>query len=207
MESNIVAGIIGALSALTGSLIGGLFAMRIATRAHERQIELQQIQLRSQNELKARELMFGMYQKKMEESIRDIKELGSVLGKLGMTLQLPDINEKEKMEVRLAFIGTLSSITKPILERINEMESEFNELGIYDKYKKSFDFIRENIFKQNPERNFQEIEGNYEKTSKVITYLAELQSVLIESKAQELFSEYLPAKNRSHNSQLISNPN
>jgi len=194
MESNIVTGIIGAASALIGSLVGGLFAMWIATRAHQRQLEIQQIQLKSQNELKARELMFGMYQKKIEESSRDVKELGAALGKLSMALQLPDIGEKEKMDVRLAFVGTLSSTTKPIIEKMDEIEIEFNSMGIYEMYKDYFSFIKENISTQNPEIILQQVEANYQKISKVITYLAVLQNILVEKKAQELFSDYLNTK-------------
>ena len=54
--------------------------------AHKRQVDLQQIQLRGQMELKARELMFGVYQRKSEEFSREIKDLGAVIGKLGMVM-------------------------------------------------------------------------------------------------------------------------
>jgi hypothetical protein len=66
MNSYVTTAIISASAALLGSIIGGLFAMWTATRAHKRQLELQRIQLKAQSELKARELMFVVYQKKME---------------------------------------------------------------------------------------------------------------------------------------------
>jgi len=69
MDPNLTTGIIGAASALCGSLIGGLFAMWAGARAHRRQLELQQIEFRGQMELKARELMFGVSIKETRNSI------------------------------------------------------------------------------------------------------------------------------------------
>jgi hypothetical protein len=123
MNTNIVTGIIGAAAALVGSIIGGLFAMWTATRAHERQLAIQQLQLRGQMELKARELMFGVYQRKSEEFNREIKELGAVIGKLGMVMHLSNIEEREKMEAMMAFVCTVRSLTDPIMERTVKSKS------------------------------------------------------------------------------------
>lgn len=197
MNPNILTGIIGATAALVGSLIGGLFAMWTATRAHRRQLELQRIQLRGQMELKARELMFGVYQRKSEQFNREIKELGAVMGKLGMVMHLPEIEEREKMEAMMGFVGTVRSLTDPIMERIGEIETELRDTGLLSKFESQLSFVKNHLTPDLARINPQQVESKYQNLTKALTYITGMQDDLVDKKSQDLFSEYLPSKPNS----------
>jgi hypothetical protein len=145
-------------------------------------------------ELKARELMFGVYQRKMEEFNREIKELGAVLGKLGMVMHLSDVEEREKMEVMMGFVGTVRALTDPIIERIGEIENELSEAGLLSKCERQLSFVKMHLTPDLARLTPQKVESSYQNLSKGLAYITELQNALVEKKRQELFSEYLPSK-------------
>lgn len=194
MDPNVTTGIIGAASALVGSLIGGLFAMWAGASAHGRQLELQRREFRGQMELKARELMFGVYQSKNEEFNREIKELGAVIGKLGMVMHLSDVEEREKMEVMMAFVGTVRSVTDPIIERIGEIENDLKAAGLFAKFESQLAFVKTYITPDLAKITPQEVESSYQNLSRALAYVTALQSSLVEKKSQELFGDYLSSK-------------
>lgn len=193
MDSNIIPIIISAASAIIGSIIGSLSAMLIATRAHKRQLELQKFQLRGQLELKARELMFGVYQRKMEGFNQDIKELGEAIGKMGMVMHF-DVEQKEKMEVILGFVGTVRSLTDPIIERMGEIECELKNAGLLNSYERQLSFIKMHLSPDLARMTPGQVESSYQNLSRALAYITELQNSLVEKKSQELFNEYLPPK-------------
>jgi len=194
MNPYLMTAIIGASAALLGSIIGGLFAMWTATRAHARQLELQRIQLRAQSELKARELMFIVYQKKMEGFNQAIKELGGVIGKFGAAINLPDMEEKDKIDAMLSFIATVRVMTDPILERMDEIESELRDAELFTKYERQLSFVKTHLLTDMSTMTFQQVASNFQNLSKALTYITDLQHALVEKKSDELFSEYLPSK-------------
>jgi len=194
MNPYITTAIISASAALLGSIIGGLFAMWTATRAHKRQLELQRIQSRHQSELKARELMFVVYQKKMKGFNQAIKDLGGVIGKFGAALNLPDMEEKDKIDAMLSFIATVRVMTDPILERMDEIEGELRNAELLTKYQRQLFFVKTHLSSDMTKMTFQQVAGNFQSLSKALTYITELQHALVEKKSDELFSEYLPSK-------------
>ncbi len=194
MTPIVTTAIISASAALLGSIIGGLFAMWTATRAHKRQLELQRIELKGQSELKARELIFGVYQKKMEGFNEAIKDLGGVIGKFGAALNLPDMEEKDKVDAMLSFVATVRVMTDPILERMDEIESELRDAELLTKYQRQLSFVKAHLSSDMTRMTFQEVASNFQNLSKALTYLTELQHALVEKKSDELFSEYLPSK-------------
>jgi len=145
-------------------------------------------------ELKARELMFGVYRSKNEEFNREIKELGAVIGKLGMVMHLSDIEEREKMEAMMAFVGTVRSLTDPIIERIGEIESELKGAGLLSKFESQLTFVKTHLTPDLANITPQEVETSYQNLSRALAYVTALQSNLVEKKSEELFGEYLPSK-------------
>ncbi len=194
MNQYLMTAIIGASAALLGSIIGGLFAMWTATRAHKRQLELQRIQLKGQSELKARELMFVVYQKKMEGFNQAIKDLGGEIGKFGAAVNLPDMEEKDKIDAMLSFIATVRVMTDPILERMDEIEGDLRDAGLLTKYERQLSFVKAHLSSDMTAMTFQQVASNFQNLSRALTYITELQHALVEKKSDELFSEYLPSK-------------
>jgi hypothetical protein len=192
MNPYLITAIISAAAALLGSIIGGLFAMWTATRAHKRQLELQRLQLKAQTELKARELMFVVYQKKMEGFNQDIKDLGGVIGKFGAAVNLPDMEEKDKTDAMLSFIATVRVLTNPILERMDEIEGELREAELLTKFERQLSFVKAHLSSDPTTMTFQQVANNFQNLSKALTYITELQHALVEKKSDELFGEYLP---------------
>jgi hypothetical protein len=150
-------------------------------------------------ELKARELMFGVYQAKMEQFNREIKELGAVIGKMGMVMYLPDVEEREKMETMMAFVGTLRSLTDPIIERIGEIENELENAGLLSKCEPQLTFVKMHLTPDLARITPEKLERSYQNLSKALAYITELQNALVEVKRQELFSAYLPSQSAPNN--------
>lgn len=194
IDSTIAISIVGAVSGLLGSIIGGLFAMWATTLAHRRQLEIQVQQLKGQSELKARELMFGLYQKKLEEHNRDIKQLGAVLGQLGAALNLPDIEEHEKIKAIIGFVGSVKGLLDPLSESIDEIEQDLIDAGMLTKWKSKLDLVKSYLSLDFSRISSVDIESNYQNLSKALTYITQIQYSLVEKKSDELFSDYLPKR-------------
>ena len=199
METSILTAIIAASSALLGATIGGLFSMRTATRAHRRQLEIQQIQFKAQMEMKARELMFGVYQKKIDDELQGIKLFGSVMGKLAMAIRVTDIDEQEKLNVLAEYIGVLRPLAEQITESYDEIETELKIWGLWSKWSEQFLFVKSHLTSKISQITPEEIESSYETATKALSYIAQIQTAISERKRENLFNEYLPASSKELN--------
>ena len=90
-------------------------------------------------------VMFGVYQKKMEGFNEAIKDLGGVIGKFGAALNLPDMEEKDKVDAMLSFVATVRVMTDPILERMDEIESELRDAELLTKYQSQLSFVKAHL--------------------------------------------------------------
>jgi hypothetical protein len=135
-----------------------------------------------------------VYQSKNEEFNREIKELGAVIGKLGMVMHLSNIEDREKMEAIMAFVGTVRSLTDPIIERIGEIESELEGAGLLSKFEPQLAFVKAHLTTDLAKITPQQVESSYQNLSRALAYVTALQSSLVEKKSQELFGDYLPSK-------------
>ena len=194
MDPTIINPIISGTSALLGSIIGGLFVLRANTRAQRNQRELYQAQLRGQLELKARELMFGVYQRKMEEFTREVQELGAALGKFGAAMHLSDVDNAGRIEAMMAFMGTMRTITDPIVERIEDIEQELAYEGLSREYERQLGFVKSHLTPDLAELQPIDVERRYKDLSRALTYVTQIQHGLFEKKSDELFRDYLPLK-------------
>lgn len=166
--------------------------MWATTLAHRRQLEIQVLAFKGQSELKARELMFGLYQRKLEELNSDIKQLGAVMGQLGAVLNLPDVDEDEKTKAVLGFVGSLKGLLDPLSESIDEIEQELTDAGLLAKWKPKLDLVKSYLTLDFSRISSSEVERNYQHLSKALTYITQIQHSLVKKKSDDLFSDYLP---------------
>jgi|ERR1044071_1906542 peroxiredoxin family protein len=196
MTPEVLVGIIGAAAALLGAIVGGLFTAWASTRAHKKQLEMLQIQLRSQNELKARELMFSVYQKSSEQLNLEIKNLGEAVAKVSMTQHLPNIDENEKTQGIIAFVSAIGTCLGPIAGKFDDIETELKNTGLYKKHQKNFEFVKLHLTGDVKAITPAEIDHRFQAYTSALAYITDIQNDLVQKKAQDLFTEYLPAKNK-----------
>jgi len=109
-------------------------------------------------------------------------------------LHLSDIEEREKMEAMMAFVGTVRSLADPIIERIGEIEGELEGAGLLRKFESQLAFVKAHLTPDLAKITPKEVESSYQNLSRALAYVTALQSRLVEKKSQQLFGDYLPSK-------------
>lgn len=99
------------------------------------------------------------------------------------------------MEMRMAFIGTVRSVTDPIMDRISEIEEELTANGLQEKFGTQLSFVKAHLTPNLARITPQQLDSTYQNISKALAYITELQTLLVQKKSEQLFSEYLPKKN------------
>lgn len=94
----------------------------------------------------------------------------------------------------MGFVGTVRSLTDPIMERIGEIETELRDAGLLSKYESHLSFVKRHLTVDLARITPQQVESSYQNLSRALAYVTELQNSLVEKKSQELFSEYLPSR-------------
>jgi hypothetical protein len=194
IDARVVAGIVGAAAALIGSLVGGLLSMWAATRAHRRQLELQDRAFVAERELKARELMFGVYQTKAEEFNSEIKALGGVIAQMSMAMNLTDIEEADKNKALVAFVGAIATAADPLINKLELIEEELNSVGLLKKWEKEVLFVKSQLTPKLSQMTPAQATENYKELAKALALITAIQHELVQRKSLELFEEYLPKK-------------
>lgn len=154
---------------------------------HQRR--LKKIELDALTQLKARELMFGDYQRKMEQNIKDTQGLGKTMAELHMALSLSD-DELEKRKMLVAFTGSMNQIMSAISTNLDEMEESLKKVNLHTKHKPNIDFIKKHFDPSNNTPSY--ISQNYKIITEALSYTVAMQQELIEKKREELFRDYLP---------------
>ena len=196
MDPQVLSGIIGAAAALIGAVvggvIGGIFTMKAATSAHARQLELQQAQFRAERELKARELMFSVYQRSSEQLNQDIKGLGGAVAQMMMVRNLP-VDDQEKLRAFAGFIQAMGMTLGPIAGKLDDIESELRTTGLYNKHKERFEHVRAHLKPVAYAVSPAEMEHQADAMTNALAYITDIQNDLMQKKSLDLFSEYLPS--------------
>lgn len=157
---------------------------------HQRRLKT--VELDALTRLKARELMFGDYQRKMEQNIRDVQALGKTMAELEMALSLSD-DELEKKKMLVAFVGSMNQIMSALSTNLDDLEVNLKSVNLHAKHKPKIDFIKKHFDPANTTPSY--ISRNHKTITEALAYMVSMQQELIEKKREELFREYLPKTN------------
>ena len=167
-----------------------LFANWIAQRG---QREIKEVEIKGQLELKARELLFQSYQKKVDsvgEEAREISErLYSLAGKLNQTN-----DEKEKGEIAAAIVVLITMTKDSLLNWVIFLREEYEEIGLTENRKEELDFINQALSVDWDKIPQSEIGVDFFDVLKAIGKTYSLRNELVEMKCEDLFQDYLPNK-------------
>lgn len=190
-DPNIVSAIIAAVAALVGATVGGLFVMWSNIRTSKLQLEALKLQMKAQAELKARELFFGLYRQRIDDSAKEVRELGRVIGEMSATRHLP-VPEEERFKAFAGFIGMLKPMTEEMADRIREIEVGLEQEGILDQKTSQLEFIRTHLRPDIAKISPANVDLYYDNLTKAMSMFSALGSEILVLKSERLFKEYLP---------------
>ncbi|MDX6611625.1 MAG: hypothetical protein QOD75_811 [Blastocatellia bacterium] len=148
----------------------------------------------AERELKARELMFGVYQTKAEEFNSEIKALGGVIAQMSMAMNLTDIEEADKNKALVAFVGAIATAADPLINKLELIEEELNSVGLLKKWEKEVLFVKSQLTPKLSQMTPAQATENYKELAKALALITAIQHELVQRKSLELFEEYLPKK-------------
>lgn len=160
------------------------------------QSKVKQIEIDSQVGLKARELIFEGYQKKLESQTKDLKKLAAALGQVLRNTQLGDEDELQKAKSIL--IEAIAGSANPILHKLEIVEGELKRIGLLTEYRRELDFIREANKQVCSDWNSKDQVRDFSFTFfNAVNYLSIINQDLLDEKRHQLFDYYLPSQLRS----------
>jgi hypothetical protein len=159
------------------------------------QRKVKQIEIDGQLNLRARELIFESYQKRLEDQTRDLRELAKTLRRTAATMNSGTEDEKTEASALLgeALAGTLN----PVLFNVERLEKELEDFDLLSNYKAYVALIKEC-----GSGNQQDLESNEEKVAlthkffTAVSYLSVINQDLLDTKREQLFRDYLPKPSR-----------
>lgn len=177
------------IGTLAGTAIGGIIGFFGTWLTLKYQNRMKSAELASQSQLKAKELLFESYQRRIERINDRSKEMGESMGKLAAIYQATT-NEAEKQKLNIAFFMIIRESYELYKEWFRELEEERNKVGLGDSSPVQVATMREALAVdfQNitTEADVQRIFINWTKMVAVMDSL--LQDVLAK-KSEDLFSE------------------
>jgi hypothetical protein len=179
--------IITLIGTLAGTLIGGL----ITWFSLNYQFRIKKAELQSQSALRARELLFESYQKKLEQINGRSHSAGETIGKFIAQI-MTATNEDEKEEILEGFLVIVRALEIDLTDSIDELEKELREAGLFEKRRKEISFLREHIAIDLSNLSGKEMEALQFKIVQALGIETKLLQELVNKKCEDLFSDYLP---------------
>ena len=101
-------------------------------------------EIKGQSELRARELLFEAYQKRIDRIGESAKEFVGAL--MGLAGHLQGTTEEEsRRELEAAMIALIRMTSDPFRDSINDLDEELQAVGLAEKRQKDISFIRETL--------------------------------------------------------------
>lgn len=165
-------------------LIGTAITLR-----HQR--KLKRDELISSSTLRARELVFNHYQKKLDRLTAASDDLGNSLG--GMQALLQSHEPGDPVAVATKFIGSLTSILLMAKHESEGVEDELKGFGLWQQYEKELGVLNKlkSGYEWHPQGSFDQ---QAEDIRNLLLSLVLIQEALLGARMKELFHEYLPAR-------------
>jgi hypothetical protein len=169
------------------ALLGSLIALR-----HQRLLKRQELDAGAR--LRARELVFTHYQKKLDRVAAAVEEFGRTLGEIEVLLQSPETEGIEKTAAN--FVATLFSIVLTAKHEVQDAEEELETFGLHQDYQKEMAMMK--ALKEAPEDFAPDINDPKarENFRNGLLALVLVQEALVQARMKELFQEYLPPRTR-----------
>lgn len=160
---------------------------------YRQQLKSKVAEIEGQTQLRARELLFESYQKRIERREESLKELVSAL--MGAAGHLQGTTDEEgKRQLEQAMLVLLRMINDPYLDSLNDLEEELTAVGLIDKRQKDISFIRQ-TFSVDLEKVDSKLTGElYVNFMKALGLYHSLKDELLNKKCEDLF---LPISNQT----------
>lgn len=171
-----------------GPAVIALAATYITLR-HQR--KLKQDELSISSSLRARELIFNHYQKKLDRISAASDDLNKALAEMHALLQSPEPGDPVAISAK--FMGSLVSIALMVKHEAEGIEDELNAFGLRQQYENELGVLNQlkSGFKWQPGGVF---ERQAEDLRNILLSLVIIQQAILEARMTDLFSEYLPAR-------------
>jgi hypothetical protein len=184
------------LLAVVGTLLGigiGSISTFLATWLTLRnQVLLQKVEVRAQMELKARELLFGAYQRKIEASEKSLEDTGASLGKIEVSIEHLRTDAEKGAAIK-PLVGGLAEMLSLYKRHVGQIETELKEAKLFDQSEELLGKIKEVLALDFAALTDEEIGQNYRKLLMFSGLISSLEYDLLNHKAEELFNPFINA--------------
>jgi hypothetical protein len=168
------------------TLAGTLIALRHQRRLRDKELD-------AGARLKARELVFNHYQKKLEKISAMSDSLGKSFAEIQVHLLAPRAPNREAAfrEFTTAFL----SVVHMAKHEVEDAETHLKTFGLEQKYERELAAIKKFSDKTWPIEG--DLQQQMEFLRETLFSLVLIQEALLEARMKELFDEYLPARSVS----------
>jgi hypothetical protein len=165
------------------TLLGSLVALR-----HQRLTRNKELDAGAR--MKARELVFNHYQKKLDKISAMSDSLGKSFGEIQVEISLPEASEGNSAIAN--FVASLISITLVVMHEVEDAEDELKAFGMERKYERELAVLNQLA------NNSWQVQGTLEQQfgtlREMLFSLVSIQEALLEARMKELFHDYLPSR-------------
>lgn len=171
----------------------GVLGATYLTQRHQR--KLKAVEVDATARLRARELMFGVYEKRLAELLAAAAALGAALGDLRVAV-IVNLGDDKKAEAGARFFSLAYSQYMLVPEFVEEIEADLTALGMAERFAGKLREVKNRgAVRPRPasELNDKEaMQALHDEMLKPLSDLIYVQRAILEARAYELFKDYLP---------------
>src|SRR2546430_9925701 len=176
--------------ALGPAIVAGFFTALGSYLIYRSQLKTKIAEIKGQAELRARELLFESYQKRIDRIGESVdKFVGALYGFAGHLQALEDQEEKHQAERAILVLVKMTS--DPLLDSIADSEEELKAIGLADKRQKDVQFIRDTLSTDLAKATIADVGGIYLNFMKAVGLFHALRDELLTKKCEDLFKVFL----------------
>jgi hypothetical protein len=154
------------------------------------QFKIKRVELESQAKLRARELLFTAYQKRIDDGTKQAENIGRVFGQFIELLQ----REKDPPAQQEAWnaIACLMTVSKDsLLIWVRELESELQENQLEDIYKDDIVLIKATLAIDFDNIKLEQVGKVYMEFMRTLALIYSIRDALSDKRSKNLFVDYL----------------